>query len=176
MSRVRYRPGGGPVPTACVRHPRTPVAFQCRACLDALCEACRAPGEDAVCAICQEATERRRAGLPFEAWAARRRSTIRTAIAVLLALNVVAAGAWTWSILWRPDDRMVERPVADIQAVAAFVEARRSADGRVPVDLAPLRPQMPPELARRLESGAIRYTAAPDRRSFSVTVSLGAHP
>lgn len=176
MSRVTYRPGGGAAPTACVRHPRAAVAFQCRACLDSLCEACRAPDETVLCAICQEGAERRRAGLPFEAWATRRRSTIRTAIAVLLALNVVAAGAWTWSILRRPGGQIVDRSVADIQALAAFVEARRAADGRVAADLAPFRSQLPPELARRLESGALRYSPTPDRRSFTVTISLGERP
>jgi hypothetical protein len=168
VAETTYRIGGSVAPTACVRHPGAAVAFQCRECLDTLCASCRGPHGEACCRICHDALEALRTGAPAAAADRPRRSAWFGVIVGLAAVNGLLGAVWVGTLVLRPEAPPVDRSVADVATVSAVVERSRDAGGLVPVELGPLLDRLPPALAERVRSGAIRYQPAGDRRTFEV--------
>jgi hypothetical protein len=96
------------------------------------------------------------------------------AIGVLAVLNGALGATWGVSFLLpHPTSPVVERSVADVRALSDAVETSRDAAGLVPIDVEAVLGRVAADVAARVRSGAIRYHASPDRRSFELTALLG---
>ena len=176
LRRLRFLGGRGRPAEACVWHPAEPPAFQCRQCLDPMCRRCRAPGERDLCVRCQDYHRRADVEDAFGRPRARprRRRALRYAIAALVVANLALGGAW----LARPPavepPAAVDALLADVAAIARFVEGRRDADRKVPPTLFMHLAELPRELILRLAHSEIVYTPSADRTTFELVARLGA--
>ena len=176
-SRITYRTGDSPAASACVRHAGAPVKFQCHGCLDWLCARCLAPRATDVCALCQAAMTRDKSDATRAAAAPSRIGPVLRWAGI--GLLVIGAAVAVISVVGslRPGPVMVSDQAAmDREAVATLVEQNRDAQGLVLESLDAHLAKLPPGVAQRVRSGALRYHVSPDRRSYDITVAPAAAP